>query len=78
VNGHLFFNVASIGFSAELAGELTEHAKKRWGTLGYAIVAARILMRSRLFTAFVDHDGMVERSAPCRCRSATAGTMAAA
>jgi len=61
VNGHLFFNVASIGFSAELAGELTEHAKKRWGTLGYAIVAARILMRSRLFTAFVDHDGTTEK-----------------
>lgn len=61
VNGHLFFNVASIGFSAELAGELTEHAKKRWGTLGYAIVAARILLRSRLFTAFVDHDGTTEK-----------------
>ena len=60
VNGHLFFNVASIGFSAELAGELTEHAKKRWGTLGYAIVAARILLRSRLFTAHVDHDGTTE------------------
>ena len=47
-------------FSAELAGELTEHAKKRWGTLGYAIVAARILLRSRLFTAQVDHDGTTE------------------
>jgi diacylglycerol kinase (ATP) len=60
VNGHLFFNVASIGFSAELAGELTEHAKKRWGTLGYGIVAARLLMRSRLFKAFLDHDGTTE------------------
>lgn len=60
VNGHLFFNVASIGFSAELAAELTEHAKKRWGTLGYAIVAARLLLRSRLFTAHVDHDGTTE------------------
>lgn len=60
VNGHLFLNVASIGFSAELAAELTEYAKRRWGTLGYAIVAARILMRSRLFTAYVDHDGESE------------------
>jgi len=60
VNGHLFLNVASIGFSAELAAELTEHAKKRWGVLGYAIVAARLLMRSRLFTAKVEHDGSVE------------------
>ena len=61
VNGHLFFNVASIGFSAELAAELTEHAKKRWGTLGYGIVAARILMRSRLFTAYVEHDDTTEK-----------------
>jgi diacylglycerol kinase (ATP) len=61
VNGHLFFNVASIGFSAELAAELTEKAKKRWGVVGYAIVAARILLRSRLFTAHVDHDGTTER-----------------
>lgn len=61
VNGHLFFNVASIGFSAELASDLTEHAKKRWGKLGYAIVAARILVRSRLFTAHLDHDGTTEK-----------------
>ena len=60
VNGHLFFNVASIGFSAELAAELTEKAKKRWGTLGYAIVAARLLMRSRLLSAHLDHDGTTE------------------
>jgi diacylglycerol kinase (ATP) len=60
VNGHLFFNVASIGFSAELAAELSEHAKKRWGVLGYAIVAARILLRSRLFSAVVEHDGTSE------------------
>jgi YegS/Rv2252/BmrU family lipid kinase len=61
VNGHLFFNVASIGFSAELAAELTEHAKKRWGVLGYGIVAARILLRSRLFTAYLDHDCATEK-----------------
>lgn len=61
VNGHLFFNVASIGFSAELAGELSGEAKKRWGVFGYAIVAARLLMRSRLFTAYVDHDGETEK-----------------
>lgn len=60
VNGHLFFNVASIGFSAELAAELSERAKKRFGTLGYGIVAARLLLRSRLFKAFLDHDGTTE------------------
>lgn len=61
VNGHLFFNVASIGFSAELAADLSEEAKKRWGKLGYGIVAARLLARSRLFSAHLDHDGTTEK-----------------
>ncbi len=60
VNGHLFFNVASIGFSAELARDLTASAKRRWGTLGYGIAAARLLSRSRLFSAEFDHDGITE------------------
>ncbi len=57
VNGRLFFNVASIGFSAELARELTREAKRRWGTLGYALAGARLLARTRPFTAFIEHDG---------------------
>ncbi|PSJ59437.1 lipid kinase [Pseudaminobacter soli (ex Li et al. 2025)] len=61
VNGHLFFNVASIGFSAELAADLTQEAKKRWGKLGYAIIAARLLARSQLFSAHLDHDGTTEK-----------------
>lgn len=61
VNGHLFFNVASIGFSAELARELTAEAKKRWGTLGYAFASARLLLRSRRFTAFIEHDQVTEK-----------------
>jgi YegS/Rv2252/BmrU family lipid kinase len=60
VNGHLFFNVASIGFSAKLARGLTSEAKKRWGTLGYAVAAARLLTESRPFTVYIDHDGTVE------------------
>ena len=57
VNGHLFFNVASIGFSADLARELTQEAKKRFGVLGYALASARLLARTRPFTAFIEHDG---------------------
>jgi len=60
VNGHPFFNVASIGFSAELAAELTAEAKKKWGVFGYAIAALRLLVRTRPFTAFIDHDGTTE------------------
>lgn len=59
-NGYLFFNVASVGFSADLAMSLTEKAKKRWGKLGYGMIAARLLARSRLFTATLEHDGQTE------------------
>ena len=61
VNGHFYFNVASIGFSAELARELTAEAKKRWGTLGYALASAKLLARTRPFTAFIEHDGIVDK-----------------
>jgi diacylglycerol kinase (ATP) len=60
VNGHFFFNVASIGFSAALARELTAEAKKRWGTFGYALAALNLLRQSRPFTVEIDHDGTVE------------------
>ena len=56
VNGHLYFNVASIGFSAVLARELSAESKRRWGVLGYAITAFRILRRMRPFTANITHD----------------------
>jgi len=55
-----FFNVASIGFSADLAASLTAEAKRRWGKLGYAITAARLLAGSNVFTATLEHDGTVE------------------
>lgn len=61
VNGHYFFNVASIGFSAELAGELTSEAKKRWGVLGYAVAAVRVLRKVRPFGVTIEYDGKVER-----------------
>ena len=57
VNGHCFFNVASIGFSAELAGELKAEAKKRFGRLGYAVAALGLLRRARPFSAWLAHDG---------------------
>ncbi len=61
VNGHYYFNVASVGFSAELAGELTAKSKKTWGVLGYAVAAVRVLRRVRPFTVTIEHDGTVER-----------------
>ncbi|MET0257611.1 MAG: lipid kinase [Methylobacterium sp.] len=61
VNGHYYFNVASIGFSADLAAELTAEAKKKWGTVGYAIAAFRLLRRARPFSITIEHDGKVEK-----------------
>ena len=60
VNGHPFFNVASIGFSAELARELTAEAKRKWGVLGYAVTAMRLLISMRPFRAWIEHDGTTD------------------
>lgn len=53
VNGEPFFNVASIGLSAELAQKLTRDIKRRWGRLGYALVAIKVLMQARPFRATI-------------------------
>lgn len=53
VNGEPFFNVASLGLSAELAQKLTRDIKRRFGRLGYAIVALKVLMQARPFSAII-------------------------
>jgi YegS/Rv2252/BmrU family lipid kinase len=60
VNGHLYFNVASLGFSADLARDLGAEAKKKWGKLGYALAAFRLLSSAKPFSVWLDHDGTVE------------------
>lgn len=57
VNGHAFFNVASIGLSSELAQRLDPATKKRFGRLGYAVAALRILMSARGFRARIIEKG---------------------
>jgi YegS/Rv2252/BmrU family lipid kinase len=57
VNGRPFFNVASIGLSAELARTLTSAEKRRWGQLGYASAGVRVLARARPFPARITHAG---------------------
>nr|WP_230320756.1 lipid kinase [Erwinia sorbitola] len=61
VNGHPFFNVSSIGFSATLAHHLTAESKKRWGTFGYALAAFKLLKQSRPFSATLEYDGIAEK-----------------
>lgn len=53
VNGEPFFNVASIGLSAELAQKLTRDIKRRFGRLGYALVALNVLMHAKPFRATI-------------------------
>lgn len=55
VNGHPFFNVASIGVSAELALSLTHEVKQQFGRLGYVLTAVRVLLRARPFSAVVKY-----------------------
>ncbi len=61
-NDKPFFNVASVGFGADLTRALTRDAKKRWGTLGYVVAALRALDRLRPFTVEIEQNGTVERS----------------
>jgi diacylglycerol kinase (ATP) len=61
VNGHPFFNVASLGLSVDLARKLTRETKRRWGRLGYALAAARVLLSARRVSAtIVDRTGAVD------------------
>jgi diacylglycerol kinase (ATP) len=61
VNGCYFFNVATIGLAADLAGKLTKQAKKRFGRLSYAIAAFKVLREARPFTAQIINKGEVTR-----------------
>ena len=57
VNDQPFFNVASLGLSAELAHALTRDIKRRFGKLGYAVAALRVLARARPFRAEITSPG---------------------
>lgn len=61
VNGQLFWNVASIGLSTRIAEELSTGMKKRWGILGYAMTALRVVPRLPSFEAEIRRGGTVER-----------------
>jgi YegS/Rv2252/BmrU family lipid kinase len=61
VNGYAFFNVASIGLSADLAQGLHPKLKKRFGRFGYALAAAKVLLKARPFTATIREKGQVTK-----------------
>ncbi|MCQ8873634.1 lipid kinase [Mesorhizobium sp. LMG17149] len=57
VNGNAFFNVASVGLSTELAQGLDPTLKKRFGRLGYALAAVKVLTRATRFHAKIIEKG---------------------
>jgi len=59
VNEQYFFNVASLGLSVDITNQLTKQVKRRWGVLAYAATAARVLLKSRPFTAKIHHQGEI-------------------
>lgn len=63
VNDELFFNVASIGLSVELAKELTRDLKRRFGVFGYLLASFRVLARAKPFRAQILFG---DREAHCR------------
>ena len=62
VNGHPYFNVASLGFGVDLTHALTSDAKKRWGPLGYAVAGLRVLRRLQPFHVEIEIGGSRTRS----------------
>ncbi|MCT8997164.1 lipid kinase [Chelativorans intermedius] len=59
VNGHAFFNVASIGLSTKLAQGLDPALKRRFGRLGYALAAIKVLAGASRFRARIAEKGQV-------------------
>lgn len=58
VNGHAFFNVASIGLSTDLARKLDPGLKRRFGRFGYVLAAARVLSGAEKFKAHITEKGL--------------------
>lgn len=57
VNDVMFFNVASLGLSTDLSQKLTRDLKSRFGRLGYAFAALRVLAGARPFRAQITCSG---------------------
>ncbi len=57
VNGHPFFNVASLGLSVEITQRLTRVMKRRWGKLAYPLAAAAVILQARRFSALIRVEG---------------------
>jgi diacylglycerol kinase (ATP) len=59
VNGHLFFNVASLGLSVDITRRLSKLMKRRLGIFAYPVAAAAVLATGSRFHATLSGDGQV-------------------
>ncbi len=59
VNDRYFFNVASIGLSAQVTHHLSPAAKKRWGIWAFTPALLRALRENRSFDADIICDGRI-------------------
>ena len=57
VNGKHFFNVASIGLTAQITRRLTREIKVRWGVLSYPLIALQVIWNARPFRAEIRAGG---------------------
>ena len=61
VNGHLFFNVASLGLTVDISRRLSKAAKRRLGKLAYAWAAMRVVLGAGRFGAQIRSGGTTHR-----------------
>lgn len=62
VNGHPFFNVASLGLSVTVANNLDPETKRRFGRIGYVLASLRVMATARPFSVAIDDGEHVVRA----------------
>jgi YegS/Rv2252/BmrU family lipid kinase len=57
VNDRYFCTTASLGLSVQITEELSAEAKRRWGSVAYALTAIRVMRRARPMHADIEWEG---------------------
>ena len=57
VNERMFLNVAGLGLSTEINRGVRSEAKRKWGVVGYALAALKMLWNARQFAAEIECEG---------------------
>lgn len=57
VNGQYFFNIASLGLSAEVNRRVSKRLKRHWGVLAYIVTAMQVLWTARPFWVDIHWQG---------------------